>query len=68
MARGMLRHLLRCARHHDLAPLIAAFGSEVDHPIAAADHIEVVLDYQDRIALIDQTLHYIHQFVHVVET
>jgi len=47
MAGGMLRHFLRRARHHDLAALIAAFWSQVDHPIAAADHIEVVLDHQE---------------------
>jgi len=51
MAGGMLRHLLRRARHHDLATLITSFWSQVDHPVAAADHIEVVLDHQDRIAL-----------------
>ena len=41
----MLCHLLRRARHHDLTALIAAFGSLVDHPVAAADHIKVVHDY-----------------------
>jgi len=39
MASGMLRHLLRCARHHDLAALIAAFWSgdfqESCHSLAA---------------------------------
>ena len=45
MDSGMLRHLLRHARLHDLALLIAAFGSEVDHPVAAAEQIEVVLDH-----------------------
>ena len=47
MASGMLRHLLRRARHHDLAALIATFGSQVDHPVAAADHSEVVVDHQE---------------------
>ena len=47
MAGGMLRYLLRRARHHNLAALIAAFGAQVDHPVAASDHIEVVLDHQE---------------------
>ena len=40
----MLGHLLRRARHHDHAALIAAFWAQIDHLVAAADHIEVVLD------------------------
>jgi hypothetical protein len=40
-------HLLRRARHHDHAALIAAFWTQIDHLVAAADHIEVVLDVID---------------------
>ena len=47
MASGMLRHLFRRARHHDHAALIAAFWTQIDHLVAAADHIEVVLDVID---------------------
>ena len=45
MARGMLHHLLRRARPHDLATLISAFWTEIDHPDTAADHIAGVLNY-----------------------
>ena len=68
VASRMLRHLLRRACHQDLAGLMPAFGTQIEHPVAGADHIEVVLDHQDRIALIQQALHYIHQFMEVVET
>jgi len=47
MASGMLLHLFRRACHHDLVALIAAFWAQIDHPVAAADHIEVVLDVID---------------------
>ena len=42
---GVHLYLRRRSRNNDLAALIAAFGSQVDHPVAAANHIEVVLDY-----------------------
>jgi len=41
----MLRHLFWGARHHDLSALVAAFGSQIDDPVGAANHIEVVLRY-----------------------
>jgi hypothetical protein len=47
MASGVLRHLLRRARHHDLAALIATFGSEVIHPDATSYHSEVIVDHQE---------------------
>jgi len=41
----MSRHLLRGARHHDFAPLITAYRTEIDDQVGVADHIEVVLRY-----------------------
>jgi predicted nucleic acid-binding protein len=49
---GMDCNLFRSARHHDFAPLIAPFWTEIDDPIGAANHVEVVLDYQHGIAFI----------------
>jgi hypothetical protein len=45
MRGGMLRHFLRGSCHHDLPALVAAFGAQIDDPVGAADHIEVVLRY-----------------------
>ena len=42
---GMLRHLFRSSRHHDLAAFISPIGSEINDPVGTTDHIEVVLDY-----------------------
>ena len=58
MARGMLHHLLRRARPHDLSTLISAFWTEIDHPDPAVDPIKIVLVYLDEIALIDKALHH----------
>ena len=39
----------------------AALGAEVDHPVGALDHVEVVLDDDDRVALVDQALEHAEQ-------
>jgi len=57
-------HLLRSTLDHDLTALVASFRSEVIDPVESADHIELVLNYQDGVALIHQPLHHIHQPVH----
>ena len=65
MTGGMFCHLLRSATRHDLAPLVAPFWTEIHDPVSTADHIEVVLNHQDRVALVYQALHHIHQLVHI---
>jgi predicted ATP-grasp superfamily ATP-dependent carboligase len=42
----MVGNLLWGARHQDLPALVAAFRTEIDDPVGATDHIEVVLDHQ----------------------
>ena len=44
----------RRAGRDDLAAGVAAFGTEVDHPVGCADHVEVVLDHDQRMAGSDQ--------------
>ena len=41
----------------DRAALMAAFGSHVDDPVSVANHIEMVLNHDHRIAAIDQAIH-----------
>jgi len=53
MAGGMLCHRLRVAHHIDLTALIAPIRTQINNAVGTADHIEVVLDYQDRVALPD---------------
>ena len=42
---GMLRYLFGRTRHHNLPSLVTAFWSEINNPVGAANHIEVVLRY-----------------------
>src|SRR5438876_398560 len=53
---GRSRNLFGSSLDYDFAAAVAAFGSHVDHPIGAADHVEVMLDDQDTAAVLDQPL------------
>ena len=44
-----------------------AFGTHVDDPVGGLDHVQVVLDDQDRVALVDERLQHPEQLVHVLE-
>src|SRR5258706_10851316 len=50
MRFSMLHYLSRRSGDDKLASRVAAFGAEVDDPVAGADHVEVVLDHHDRMA------------------
>ncbi len=52
---------------HDAAAFLAAFGAEVDQPVGGADHVEVVLDHQQRVAGREQLAQRAQQLRHVVE-
>jgi hypothetical protein len=47
MGGGMLRHFLRGSCHHNLPTLIATFWTEINDPVGAANHVEVVLNDQE---------------------
>ena len=44
---GMLRYLFRRTRHHNLPTLIATFWTQIDDPVGAANHVQIVLDDQE---------------------
>ena len=44
---GMLRYFLRGSCHHNLAALIATFWTQIDDPVVAANHVQIVLDDQE---------------------
>ena len=48
-------------------PRVAALGAQVDHPVGAADHVQIVLDDQDAAAVFDQALEGRQQLGDVVE-
>jgi len=45
----------------------AAFGPEVDNPVGVANHVQIVLDDDDRIAQVGQPVQHVEQFLYVVE-
>src|SRR5467141_2064931 len=62
-----LRDLLgRPFRHHATTQL-PALGAQVDHPIGGLHHIEIVLDDDDRVALVHQPVQYFQQQPYVLE-
>ncbi len=63
----VLHHLRRRADCDDLAARLAALGAEVDDPIAGADHVEVVLDHDQRMARGDELAERGEQPGHVLE-
>src|SRR3972149_816581 len=46
---------------HNLAAALPTFGSEVNHPIGSLDHIELMLDNNDRVSLLDKLVKNIQQ-------
>ena len=63
----MLRKLFRRAGCDDLAAATTTFRPEVDDPVGSLDHIEVVLDDDDRVAVVAQTMQHFEQLFDVVE-
>jgi hypothetical protein len=61
------RDLLRRAGGNDRAAAVAAFGAEVDDPVSGLDDIEVVLDHDNRVAVVDEALQHAQQLLDVVE-
>src|SRR5471030_2666237 len=51
----------------DLPAARAAFGAEVDDPVGRLDDVEVVLDDDQRVALVAQTVHHLQQQIDIVE-
>ena len=57
-----LRDLLRRAFGDDGAAAVTAFRPQIDDPIRGFDHVEIVLDDDDGVALVHQSLQYEQQF------
>ena len=63
----MQLHILRRAFGHQQAAGVAAFGAQVDQPVGGADHVEVVLDHDERVAAFEQLAQGAHELGDVVE-
>src|SRR5688572_25419305 len=60
-------NLFWCALRDDLATARARLRPEIDHPIGAFDYVQIVLNDDDRMARIHQTLENPEQDPHIVE-
>ncbi len=67
MAGGDRRDLLGRALGDDQPAAGTAFGAHVDDPVGGLDHVEVVLDDDDRVALVDESGQDCQQLADVLE-
>src|SRR2546425_9077826 len=63
----MANELFRRAGGHHASTIVAALGSEIDDPVGGFDHVEVVLDDHDRVALIHELVQHVEQTLDVGE-
>ena len=64
---GDLRDGLGRPLGHELPAGVSALGPEVQDPVGALDHVEVVLDHEHGVAGVDQALEHAEEPPHVVE-
>src|SRR6476660_1827470 len=50
---------------HDFTAPVSAFRTQIDAPIGIPDHVQVVLDHEDRVPRFDETIEDIEQALHV---
>src|SRR5579883_1367893 len=60
-------HLLGSARGHNPASVFAAVRSQIDDPVRALDHVEIMLDHEHRVAQIHKLLQHFEQLANVIE-
>src|SRR5262245_43825078 len=67
VALGALGDLLGRSRRDEASAAASALRAEVDHPVGAADHVEVVLDHDHRVAGLDQAVEHAEQLAEILE-
>ena len=63
----ILRNFLRRSHGDHLAAPVAALRSKVNHPIGNFDHVQIVLDDEDRAAGVDEAAESEQQLADVIE-
>ena len=63
----MQHHVFGRTESHHLATGVTAFGAQIDEPVAGANHVQVVLDHQQRMARVEQFAQRAHQLGDVVK-
>ena len=59
--------MLRRSDGNDFATILASFGSEIDDPIGAFNHFEIMLDHNQRMPGVDQSLEQLQQNRDIIE-
>ena len=67
VAVGVRRDVLRCPLCDHHAAARPALGTHVNDPVRRLDHVEIVLDDDDRIALVDKAIDDAEQLADVLE-
>ena len=67
MRCGMQQQIFRRTKRHYFTTCITALGTQIDEPIRRTDHIQVVLDHQQRMPRIQQLAQGTHQLGDVVK-
>src|SRR6266545_1100449 len=62
-----LGNLLRRACSHDLAATLSAFGSQVNDPVRALDHLQVMFNHDHRVTCVAQLHQNLQQFFDIDE-
>ena len=67
MARLHLRHLLWRPLGDQLATTITTIWPEVNHPVGGLDHIKVVLDHDDAISAVNESVQHLKEALNIGE-
>jgi len=67
VASGVAAKVFGGGGRHDLSSLVAAFGTEVDHPVGGGNHVEVMFDHQHGLTVEHQTTEDFQKLADVVE-
>ena len=62
-----LRHLARRALSHYTTACRTTLGTYINQMVGNLDHVQIMLDYNRRIASIDQLRNHLQQLLHVLE-
>src|SRR5260370_42178987 len=62
-----LSDLFGRANAHHFSPFISRFRSKTDNPVGGLNDIEIMLDHNDRMTVVDETLKNLQQHRDVIE-
>src|SRR5438045_3616835 len=61
------RYIFRTTHRDDVPSANPDFRTEIDDPVGELDHVEIVLDENERVTLLEQAVEYLRQLPNVIE-